>query len=67
VIITHPKTPKQKSITSKWTFVNKEEFTKKITNKNIIDLKKNRDIVSDAKINASGKEVFNIGPKVKDI
>jgi hypothetical protein len=67
VIITHPITPKQKSITNKWTFVKKEDFTKKVTNETAINLKNNKDIVSDARITTSGKEVYNSGPKKQDI
>jgi hypothetical protein len=67
VIVTHPVTPKQKSITNKWTFVNKTDFNKPITKNNTIDLKNNKQVVSDAKISSSGNEVYNTGPKRKDI
>ncbi|MFA5405117.1 MAG: DUF6600 domain-containing protein [Ignavibacteria bacterium] len=67
VIVTNPITPRQKSITNKWTFVKKEDFTKKVTNETAIDLKNNKNFVSDAKITTSGKEVYNTGPKKKDI
>jgi len=67
VIVTHPVTPKQKSITNKWTFVNKTDFNKPITKNNTIDLKNNKQVVSDAKITSSGNEVYNSGPKRKDI
>jgi hypothetical protein len=67
IIVTHPVTPKQKGITNKWTFVSKGDFTKSITKENIVDLKNNKQIVSDAKITASGNEVFNTGPKRKEI
>ncbi len=67
IIVTHPITPKQKSITNKWTFVSKEDFTKEINSQNVIDIQKNREIVNGAKISTSGNEVINTGPKRKDI
>jgi hypothetical protein len=67
IIVTEPRTPKQKSITNKWTFVEKKDFTKKITRETPIDLKNHKNIVSDAKVTKNGNEVFNIGPKKQDI
>lgn len=67
VIITHPVTPRQKSITNKWTFVKKEDFTKKITREAVIDLKKDKHLITNAKITAKGNEVYNTGPKKKEI
>lgn len=67
IIVTDPRTPKQKSITNKWVFVKKEDFNKPVTREAALDLKKNANLVSDAKITTSGKEVFNIGPKKKEI
>jgi|WetSurMetagenome_2_1015567.scaffolds.fasta_scaffold02254_3 hypothetical protein len=67
VIITHPITPKQKSITNKWTFVKKEDINKQITNETVINLKNNKELVSDAKITTNGNEVYNTGPKIKEI
>lgn len=67
VIITHPVTPRQKSITNKWTFVKKEDFTKKVTKDLTVDLKNNKNLISDAKITTSAGEIYNTGPKKYDI
>jgi hypothetical protein len=67
IVITHPVTPKQKNITNKWTFVKKEDFTKKITKETTINLTKNKEILSGAKITKSGDEIYNTGPKKKSI
>ena len=67
IIVTHPVTPKQKGITNKWTFVDKKDFTKKITKDTKIDLKKNRDLLKDAKMVIKSNEVYNLGPKKTDL
>ncbi|MBI5404022.1 MAG: hypothetical protein HY959_11530 [Ignavibacteriae bacterium] len=67
IIVTHPKTPKQKGITNKWTFVSKKDFTRPITKNSTIDLKKNKDILKDAKMVVKSDEVYNLGPKKSDI
>lgn len=67
IIVTHPVTPKQKGITNKWTFVDKKDFTKKITKDTKIDLKKNKDLLKDAKMVIKSNEVYNLGPKKTDL
>lgn len=67
VVITHPVTPKQKSITNKWTFVKKDDFNKPITKENVINLKEDANLISGAKIKKSGDEIYNVGPNKKDL
>jgi len=67
IIVTHPRTPKQKGITNKWTFVSKKDFTSPITKHNTIDLRKDKNLVSDAKMNFKSDELYNVGPKKSDI
>ena len=67
IVVTQPVTPKQRSITNKWTFVSKSDFTKTINTKNFIDIKANKQILSEATINAKGNKVYNAGPKVNDL
>jgi hypothetical protein len=62
VIVTEPRTPKQRGITNKWTFVSKTDFQKKITKSNIVDLKANKNILASAKMNIKNNEVYNSGP-----
>jgi len=62
VIVAVPVTPRQKSITTKWTFVNKTDFASVINSSNVVDLKTNKTLISDVKMDKRGK-----GPSATEI
>ena len=67
VIVTHPRWRRHREVHERWKFVNKSDFTKKIDKHLIVDPKLKKDLLKDAKMEYTGKQVYNRGPEKSDI